>query len=286
MATRKSSITSVKNPKVKAESSSRDSKMVASNNVPLKKWKANALKKPVSVKGDGLPGIKQSTGKTQNAVKTKSAAQKKQQQTTLPALAASQSKGNADNTSATPAGTQRRVSLPSLQEQNSVTAQPSQAEPSEDAAEGKKTGNDAKEAQNNNDKDNDSDYEQMMANQDSNKFENTARAIMFAKFLEGDLNAKYLKATLDDPDLNDKYDRIATPDLETDEEKEEAILNDFVEKLRAMITSPVSEPRELNESSSVDSEDDGDDDDDDGILGLGDSDSEQSSINTDDVSYT
>ena len=57
---------------------------------------------------------------------------------------------------------------------------------------------------------------------------NAARnANMFSNFLTQDLNLRYLQAVYYDPDYNDKYKRLNTPDIETDEEKEADILQDM-----------------------------------------------------------
>ena len=55
------------------------------------------------------------------------------------------------------------------------------------------------------------------------------KAVMFSDLLIADLNLRYLQAVYNDPDYNDKYARIRTPDIETDEEKDDELLQEMHE---------------------------------------------------------
>ena len=58
------------------------------------------------------------------------------------------------------------------------------------------------------------------------------RAAVLSKLLVDDLNLRYIKAELFEPDYNDKYKRLATPDIDTDEENEEAILTEMYTQMK------------------------------------------------------
>ena len=55
----------------------------------------------------------------------------------------------------------------------------------------------------------------------------TINAKKFSNILVQDLNLRYLQAVYFEPDYNDKYKRLNTPDIETDEEKDADILQDM-----------------------------------------------------------
>lgn len=97
----------------------------------------------------------------------------------------------------------------------------------------------------------------------------TGIAAMFGKNLMDELNLRYLEAVLNDPDYNDKYKRFATPDLKTDEEDENDILQDFHDgvKTPTISVSEISVRGEDDDSTETElagsNEEDDDDYDDD-----------------------
>ena len=179
----------------------------------------------------------------------------------------------------------RRISLPLIKEDNLVTSQSGNAEDSGRGYDGKtryngfmegitKNGNDldggnvTTAEKNGNDNNNDE------SSDDNAEFRHigkkTGKAAMFGKHLMDELNLRYLQAVLNDPDYNDKYKRFATPDLKTDEEDENDILQDFHDGVKTPTIS-VSEKSVKGDDDDDDStetelagsnEDDDDDDDD------------------------
>eukprot|EP00795_Rhopilema_esculentum_P017261 gene17261-8824_t len=99
---------------------------------------------------------------------------------------------------------------------------------------------------------------------DGNRFRRVAnlvgKAAVLSKLLVDDLNLRYIKAELFEPDYNDKYKRLATPDIDTDEENEEAILTEMYSQMKyesgsqseAKATAGSSDDEEETDSGSDD----------------------------------
>ena len=92
----------------------------------------------------------------------------------------------------------------------------------------------------------------------------TKQAKKVSNALIADLNLRYLHAVYNDTDYNEKYERLNTPDIETDEEKDEELLQEIHEEVSSSETMSESEvamavsssETESNESEHIDSESD------------------------------
>ena len=207
----------------------------------------------------------------------------------LPVIATGQLNKGRNSKSLSMKEAPRRGSLPLIKEGDLVTSQSGNTEDSARGYDGKtryngfmegrtKNGNDldggnvTTAAQNDNDDNNDE------SSDDNAEFrqigKKTGKAAMFGKHLMDELNLRYLQAILNDPDYNDKYKRFATPDLKTDEEDENDILQDFHDGVKTPTIS-VSEKSvkgdddDSTETELADSNEDDDDDDDDDSVSSG-----------------
>ena len=94
----------------------------------------------------------------------------------------------------------------------------------------------------------------------------TKQAKKVSNALIADLNLRYLHAVYNDTDYNEKYERLNTPDIETDEEKDDELLQEIHEEISSSETQSESEvaiaasssETETNESEHIDSESDTD----------------------------